>query len=200
MEYTLVRIIRIIGWGNMAKRLCKLDRKHRGDNLSDIARLVAEPKYFCRSCSRASSEKKTLCKPTAIASLTSTSLTNCVAIQSAPRPISSPTLSIQPLDRDKAQVVRAVVERVKQKVANDNQRVMNKGIDADNAMPEELDEKALKHAKKALKKQYKQHKKLHKLAKKQRKLLDKQKKIEAKLTASKPVIATTSIESVLALH
>jgi len=47
----------------MAQRLCKLNRHEIAASLTDIHRIVAQPKYLCRSCARSSSDKKTLCKP-----------------------------------------------------------------------------------------------------------------------------------------
>ncbi len=49
----------------MSQRLCKLSRHDISASLSDIHRIVAEPKYLCRSCARSSSDKKRLCKPEA---------------------------------------------------------------------------------------------------------------------------------------
>ena len=49
----------------MAQRLCKLSRHDITASLSDIHRIVAAPKYLCRSCARSSSDKKRLCKPQA---------------------------------------------------------------------------------------------------------------------------------------
>jgi Fe2+ transport system protein B len=49
----------------MAQRLCKLSRHDITASLSDIHRIVAAPKYLCRSCARSSSDKKRLCKPEA---------------------------------------------------------------------------------------------------------------------------------------
>ncbi|WP_391088671.1 hypothetical protein [Vibrio sp. NH-UV-68] len=189
----------------MAKRLCKMNRKQRDEELSDLSRLVAQPKYLCRSCSRASSDKNTLCKPTSIASLASNSCNQTSFVQPAPKPTSYPISSIQPLDRDKAQAVKAVVERVKQNVANANKLTLANSIEINNdvdsgAIPE-LDKKALKRAQKALKKHYKLQKKQLKLAKKQRKLLDKQTKLEAKLAACKPIPNSINpVNTGLALH
>lgn len=187
----------------MAKRLCKMNRKQRDEDLSDLYRLVAKPKYLCRSCSRASSDKNTLCKPTSIASLASNSC-NQTSFVHAPKPTSHPISSIQPLDRNKARAVKAVVERVKHNVANANKPTLANSIeisnDVDSAIPE-LDKKVLKRAQKALKKHYKLQKKRLKLAKKQRKLLDKQTKLEAKLAASKPSPNSFNpINTGLALH
>ncbi|WP_165312647.1 hypothetical protein [Vibrio ziniensis] len=49
----------------MAQRLCKLSRHDITASLSDIHRIVAAPKYLCRSCARSSSDKNRLCKPQA---------------------------------------------------------------------------------------------------------------------------------------
>ncbi|OLQ95734.1 hypothetical protein BIY21_05630 [Vibrio ponticus] len=50
----------------MSKRLCKLNRHDIAQQLSDIQRIVAAPKYLCRSCARASQDKNLLCKPMAL--------------------------------------------------------------------------------------------------------------------------------------
>ncbi|MDN3679596.1 hypothetical protein QWZ04_04535 [Vibrio tapetis subsp. quintayensis] len=50
----------------MTRRLCKLNRHDIASNLGDIHALIASPKYMCRSCSRAASDKNHLCKPAAI--------------------------------------------------------------------------------------------------------------------------------------
>ncbi len=55
----------------MAQRLCKLSRHDISASLSDIHRIVAEPKYLCRSCARSSSDKNRLCKPEAFSASTS---------------------------------------------------------------------------------------------------------------------------------
>ncbi|WP_194439715.1 hypothetical protein [Vibrio fluminensis] len=47
----------------MSKRLCKLNRHDIDQQLSDIQRIVAAPKYLCRSCARVSQDKNLLCKP-----------------------------------------------------------------------------------------------------------------------------------------
>ncbi len=56
----------------MAQRLCKLSRHDITASLSDIHRIVAAPKYLCRSCARSSSDKNRLCKPQAFSVKTST--------------------------------------------------------------------------------------------------------------------------------
>ncbi len=50
----------------MAQRLCKLSRHDITASLSDIHRIVTEPKYLCRSCARSSADKNRLCKPEAL--------------------------------------------------------------------------------------------------------------------------------------
>ncbi|WED21887.1 hypothetical protein L3Q72_00270 [Vibrio sp. JC009] len=50
----------------MTKRLCKLKRHDIADNLGTIHKLVAQPRFLCRSCARSSSDKSVLCKPHSI--------------------------------------------------------------------------------------------------------------------------------------
>ena len=141
----------------MTKSLCKMNRKQIADGLSDIHRLVAEPKFVCRSCARCSADKAALCKPTPISTLSPQNAADKQPASAA---------------QDKSQLVKKVIEQAKQE-ANDKP----------NISPERLLEytstKEIKRAQKALKKQYKQQKELLKLAKKKRKLL----KREAKLIA-----------------
>lgn len=47
----------------MTKRLCKLSRHDIADSLGQINALVADAKYVCRSCARASQDRSRLCKP-----------------------------------------------------------------------------------------------------------------------------------------
>ncbi len=50
----------------MSQRLCKLSRHDISASLPDIQRIVAKPKYLCRSCARSSADKHRLCKPQAL--------------------------------------------------------------------------------------------------------------------------------------
>ena len=139
----------------MTKSLCKMNRKQIADGLSDIHRLVAEPKFVCRSCARCSADKAALCKPTSLSTLSPHNATD-------KQPAS--------VAQDKSKLVKKVIEQAKQK-ANDKPN-----ISPEHSL-EYASAKEIKRAQKVLKKQYKQQKELLKLAKKKRKLL----KREAKL-------------------
>jgi hypothetical protein len=52
-----------------SKILCDLDKKKIEKKLSDISRLVNNPKYICRKCARAANHEFNLCKPVKINSL-----------------------------------------------------------------------------------------------------------------------------------
>lgn len=187
-EYILLRIIRILSLGNgMAKRLCKMSRKQIAENLGDIHRLVVEPQFMCRSCARSSASKGSLCKPAAIPQQCQSQpieqqracglLAEALPEQAAPAKVK---------DEQKAQAVRRVIERVKEKSARATVTAPSNvtEIAAQSSLVTSIDisdKKALKKAKKALKKHYKQQKKLLKLAKKQHKLLKRQRKLEEKL-------------------
>lgn len=71
----------------MAQRLCKLSRHDIAASLTDIHRLVAQPKYLCRSCARSSSDKKSLCKPEVFSASTKKSETKV-----KPQPSGKPAL------------------------------------------------------------------------------------------------------------
>ncbi len=188
-EYILLRIIRILSLGNgMAKRLCKMSRKQIAENLGDIHRLVVEPQFMCRSCARSSASKGSLCKPAAIPPQQCQSqpieqqracglLAEALPEQAAPTKVK---------DEQKAQAVRRVIDRVKEKSARATVTAPSNETEIAAQSPlvtsiDISDKKALKKAKKALKKHYKQQKKLLKLAKKQHKLLKRQRRLEEKL-------------------
>ena len=157
----------------MTKSLCKMSRKQIADGLGDIHRLVAEPKFVCRSCARSSAEKSYLCKPAAIPPL------SCQNQLSERQSKLSEALFINkhlsPQVEDKSLVVRRVVEQVKQKA-------QKKTSIAPNEVHESFaSNKEIKNAKKVLKKQYKQQKKLLKLAKKKYKLQKREAKLRAGL-------------------
>jgi len=174
----------------MAKRLCKMNRKQIADNLGDIHRLVVEPKFVCRSCARSSASQSSLCKPAAIPPQSCQEMPveqqrACGLLTEALPKLAS----VESTADKKAQAVRRVVERVKQKAANEIQINTNlERTDSRVQAVEVYDKKALKSAKKALKKYYKQQQKLLKLAKKQQKLLKRQKKLEAHVSKPPPII------------
>ncbi|MBY6199117.1 hypothetical protein [Vibrio hangzhouensis] len=153
----------------MTKRLCKLNRRDISANLGDIHRLVAEPKYLCRSCSRSSADKSTLCKPAAI-----------------------PPASCQnkPLEQQQqcgvlAEALPAQSDNVSA-TSNSKSRRKARATDASNL--DTIDKKVAKRAKKALKQQEKAQKKLHKLLKKSQKLARKQSKLEHKYHLAAAVV------------
>jgi len=177
----------------VAKSLCKMNRKQIADNLGEIHRLVSDAKYICRSCARSSSAKDSLCKPAAIPPKACQNQPieqqkSCALLAEALPKQAQTESSIQ-----KAQAVRRVVERVKQKAARPQPLIEAQQTEA--ALPDvgELsDKKAIKSAKKALKKYYKQQKKLLKLAKKQHKLAKRQHKLEAQLPTQIAIATATS--------
>ncbi|WP_341664473.1 hypothetical protein [Vibrio sp.] len=141
----------------MTKSLCKMNRKQIAEGLSDIHRLVAEPKFVCRSCARCSADKAALCKPASLSTLS---------------PHNATDKQLGSVAEDKSQLVKKVVEQAKQK-ANDKPNI------SPERSLEYTGTKEIKRAQKALKKQYKQQKKLLKLAKKMRKLLKREAKLRA---------------------
>lgn len=164
----------------MAKRLCKMNRKQIAENLGEIHRLVVAPKYVCRSCTRSSAEKSSLCKPAAIPPQQCQNKPleeqkNCGLLAEA----------LPQQSEQKADAVRRVVERVKAKVELTKASPVEKAADVELSSVDLLNKKAIKKAKKAIKKQFKQQKKLLKLARKQGKLLKRQKKLEAGIAQSK---------------
>lgn len=177
----------------MSKRLCKMSRKQIADNLGEIHRLVVEPKFVCRSCARSSASKGSLCKPAAIppqvcqtAPVEQQRACGLLA-EALPAPIGP---SADNHSERKAQAVRRVIERVKEKSTRNQ---VDHTIHEVSVMPaapslDLSDKKALKKAKKALKKQYKQQKKLFKLAKKQHKLLKRQRKLEAQVSENQALV------------
>ncbi|NOH72811.1 hypothetical protein F0225_15880 [Vibrio pectenicida] len=176
----------------MTKSLCKLSRKQIADGLGDIHRLVAEPKFVCRSCARSSAERGSLCKPAAIPPL------SCQNQLSERQSKLSEALLINkhlsPQVEDKSLVVRRVVEQVKQKA-------QKKTSIAPNELHESFaNHKEIKNAKKALKKQYKQQKKLLKLAKKTLKLQKREAKLRAGLDLGKLISTGKASVEVSKVH
>jgi len=43
--------------------LCDLSKKDIKENMDEIIKIVAIPKYICEKCARVSNEKKYLCNP-----------------------------------------------------------------------------------------------------------------------------------------
>jgi hypothetical protein len=50
----------------VAKKLCDWSSKRIKKKEEEFKKLVRNPGFFCRSCGRASAEKKALCKPEAL--------------------------------------------------------------------------------------------------------------------------------------
>ncbi len=181
----------------MAKRLCKMNRKQIATHLGDIHRLVAAPKFVCRSCARSSASKNTLCKPAVIPpqACQDKPLREQKACGLLAEALPLEPISVTPeQSAAKAAIVQRVVQRVKEK-----KRAAKVAASVDLKAPELFDladKKALKQARKALKKQYKQQKKLLKVAKKQQKLLKRQRKLE-KRTAKLEVVLPTSLNAFL---
>ncbi|SON51124.1 hypothetical protein [Vibrio tapetis] len=128
----------------MTRRLCKLNRHDIASNLGDIHALIASPKYMCRSCSRAASDKNHLCKPAAI-----------------------PPKSC--LDKPRAEQCGLVLESLPLKVTTDEVPVINATIGAAKKAESMDSKKAIKQQKKRNKKLAKALKKQQKLMKKLRK-------------------------------
>ncbi|MEZ8102361.1 hypothetical protein [Vibrio bivalvicida] len=185
----------------MAKRFCKMNRKQIAENLGDIHRLVVEPKYLCRSCARSSASKDSLCKPAAIPPQACQNKPleqqqSCALLAEA-----LPNTQVNLPSEQKAQAVRRVVERVKEKALL--QKTQLQTSQAETVASEVFDlenKKSLKKAKKAIKKHYKQQKKLLKLANKQRKLIKKQKKLEDKVSLSSLVAEIPETQTSSNLH
>lgn len=178
-----------------------MNRKQIAENLGDIHRLVVEPKYLCRSCARSSASKESLCKPSAIPPQACQSKPleqqqSCALLAEA-LPNSQPH---QPSPH-KAEAVRKVVDRVKEKISQ-QKAVPQLGQMESSAIGafDLTNKKALKQAKKALKKHYKQQKKLLKLAKKQRKLIKKQNKLESKINLSSLTVQIREQQASSNLH
>ncbi|USD60515.1 hypothetical protein J4N45_00290 [Vibrio sp. SCSIO 43140] len=147
------------------KRLCKLNRRDISDNLGAIHSLVAEPKFLCRSCSRSSADKSTLCKPAAI----------------PPASCQSKPLSEQQQCGVLAEALPITTTPKLSKAANKAESQPANNVEMSDAFNlDAIDKKSLKRAKKALKAQKKAQKKLRKVLKKSQKLLRKQSKLEHK--------------------
>ncbi len=185
----------------MAKRFCKMNRKQIAENLGDIHRLVVEPKYLCRSCARSSASKDSLCKPAAIPPQVCQNKPleqqqSCALLAEA-----LPAAPDNQTSEQKAQAVRRVVEKVKEKALLQKAQLQTSQVDTVASEIIDLeDKKALKKAKKAIKKHYKQQKKLLKLADKQRKLLKKQKKLENKVSLSRLIAQKSEAQTSSNLH
>ncbi|MCW8346589.1 hypothetical protein MD535_11335 [Vibrio sp. ZSDZ65] len=146
----------------MAKRLCKLNRHDINANLGDIHRLVAEPKFLCRSCSRSSADSSTLCKPAAIPPM------SC-QVKPAKEKLTCGLL-LEGMTKEEISLEQAIAS---EPVVSESDVVMMQESEGS-------DKKALKRAKKALKKQDKMQKKLQKIIKKSQKLARKQSQLEQK--------------------
>ncbi|MCL9776565.1 hypothetical protein [Vibrio methylphosphonaticus] len=155
----------------MAKRLCKLNRHDINANLGDIHRLVSEPKFLCRSCSRSSSDKSTLCKPAAI-----------------------PPISCQAKPAKEKLKCGLLLEGMTKEEITLEQATAPEALESEPNVvmmyePESIDKKSLKRAKKALKKQDKMQKKLRKVIKKSQKLARKQSQLEQKYHHAEMVVS-----------
>ena len=49
--------------GKDSKPLCKWEKGEIKDNLKELKKVVAEPRYLCRRCARAARKEEFLCKP-----------------------------------------------------------------------------------------------------------------------------------------
>lgn len=189
----------------MAKRLCKLSRKQVAHSLGEIEKLVAEPKFVCRSCARASHSKQHLCKPASIAAAAHTQPTTHTpkilkplsaraesalfapqqaAVASATSDTHNVAQAIETKrEEQKVQAVQRVIARVKARKADVELNTLT-SVNALTPLVETMelmDKKAFKKARKELKRAYKQQKKWLKTLKKQQKLSKKQAKLQAKL-------------------
>lgn len=45
------------------KTLCDWDKKEIEKNSSELKSIISNPKYYCKKCARASSNKDYVCKP-----------------------------------------------------------------------------------------------------------------------------------------
>jgi hypothetical protein len=45
------------------KTLCKWDKDDIKDNLKELKKIVAQPRYVCKKCGRAAKDDDLLCKP-----------------------------------------------------------------------------------------------------------------------------------------
>ncbi|MGR5298743.1 hypothetical protein ACPV5U_26295 [Vibrio mediterranei] len=158
----------------MSKRLCKLNRRDISDNLGEIHRLVTEPKYLCRSCSRSSVDKSTLCKPAAIPPASCQS--KPVHEQHQCGVLAEALPQVRPVKLDKLSETNV-----------SKTSVLEANL-IDSEMMEVVDKKAVKRAKKALKAQKKAQKKLLKVLKKSQKLARKQSKLEQKYQLAANVV------------
>ncbi|MDC5849347.1 hypothetical protein OPW32_09055 [Vibrio europaeus] len=185
----------------MAKRFCKMNRKQIAENLGDIHSLVVEPKYLCRSCARSSASKDSLCKPAAIPPQACQNKPleqqqSCALLAEA-----LPAAPVNQTSEQKAQAVRRVVEKVKEKALLQKAQLQTSQAETvDSEIFDLEDKKALRKAKKAIKKHYKQQKKLLKLADKQRKLLKKHKKLESKVSLSRLIAQKSEAQTNSNLH
>lgn len=49
------------------KTLCKWDRDEIERDLSELRKIVSDPKFVCSRCGRAVAKKKSICKPISLA-------------------------------------------------------------------------------------------------------------------------------------
>jgi hypothetical protein len=155
----------------MAKRLCKLRRHDISRELTSIHKLVAEPKFLCRSCARASADKNSLCKPAP--------LTQTVDVVKQPllnAMLTRPSEKKLPQAEKRTPVVSAPVIHTP---ATNTAPLAAADSDLSRL---DVSKKQLKLAKKALKVQKKQLKKLSKALKKKIKAKKQVRKLQKQLT------------------
>ncbi|HBV77977.1 MULTISPECIES: hypothetical protein [Vibrio] len=186
----------------MAKSLCKVSR--HDIKAGKIHQLVSNPEFVCGSCARVSSQKSTLCKPTALAFSPSKKVvkqskkTNKLS-QAQVKPAASNIASIiakakiLKLEREASQVVISsgsngvnIVEPKLSDIQNvaDVQNISHvkasNTLDIDtsrSSLKSLLNKKQLKQIKNSLQAQKKQQKRISKLLQKQRKLAKKHNKV-----------------------
>ena len=126
----------------MSKKLCKMNRKQIAESLGEIHRLVVEPKFICRSCTRVSSTKSSLCKAAAIPPKScqdnAAELSQSCGLLAESMPSQIPSIVAHAddhrpnLSEEKKEAVRDVVARVKaQKMQQLEERMMKKAIKAE---------------------------------------------------------------------
>ncbi|MBD1558591.1 hypothetical protein HC752_16805 [Vibrio sp. S9_S30] len=172
----------------MAERFCKLNRRDISASLGDIHGLVSSPQYLCRSCARASSDKRNLCKPAAIPPAS--------CMENATKKQTQCGLVAESLAADRklepavsaADDTKILIEPAQLPLAESNALM--------------LSEKALKKQKKSQNKLTKVLKKQKKLQKQHKKLLKKHKKLEKRFSQihQDMLTAQTKIPQPLQVH
>lgn len=174
----------------MTKRLCKLNRRDIQEHLGDIHRLVAEPKFVCRSCARSADDQSRLCKPAAIPPLSCQK--KAQQEQQSQCGLLQETIT-QPADIRSEPIVNKVAD---EKLAQITALPL---VKSDSPIEFDSSEQTLKQAKKAIKKQKKHLKAMKKVLKKQRKLAKKHQKLKQKIEQASSV-SLSQDASVESLH